>query len=97
MIIKYKHWIFNILPGWLTGLCLWRVLLFRAADPPASLVAHELVHFDQFKKLGVVVYGVKYWYFHFRYGYKNNPFEIEAYLKQHDTGYIQRAVKILAK
>lgn len=40
---------------------------------------HELVHFEQMDREGTIRFCVKYLWFAARYGYWNNPFEIEAY------------------
>ena len=39
---------------------------------------HELVHWEQYKKLGTIGFYAKYLYYNFKYGYWNNPMEIEA-------------------
>lgn len=39
---------------------------------------HELKHIEQFKRYGIVGYLVKYTVASIRYGYYNNPFEVEA-------------------
>lgn len=40
---------------------------------------HERVHFEQMEKEGTIVWHVKYFVFLARYGYRKNPYEIEAY------------------
>jgi len=42
------------------------------------LKRHEECHWDQYKRMGLVKYYVTYVFYHFKYGYKNNPMEIEA-------------------
>lgn len=42
------------------------------------LIRHEQVHWQQAQKLGVVRFYVQYLWFNLRYGYHNNPMEIEA-------------------
>jgi hypothetical protein len=42
------------------------------------LVRHELEHWAQAQRLGVVRFAFTYLYFTVRYGYWNNPLEIEA-------------------
>ena len=39
---------------------------------------HELVHWSQYEKLGVIGFYVKYLYYSHKYGYWNNPMEVEA-------------------
>lgn len=42
---------------------------------------HELVHWEQYKQLGAIGFYVKYLYYNFKYGYWNNPMEVEARAK----------------
>jgi hypothetical protein len=39
---------------------------------------HELVHWEQYKRLGVIGFYAKYLYYNFKYGYWDNPMEVEA-------------------
>lgn len=48
----------------------------------SSLRRHELVHIEQIDREGPVMFTIKYLYWHFRYGYRANPFEREAYAKE---------------
>jgi len=43
-----------------------------------KLLEHELVHVDQINKLGAIKWTLTYFYYQLRYGYANNPFELEA-------------------
>jgi len=52
-------------------------LTFDALDNK-GLQAHEEVHMDQYEKHGTVKFIVLYVWYSIRYGYRNNPFEIEA-------------------
>jgi hypothetical protein len=42
------------------------------------LTQHELVHWQQYKRMGVVKYYATYLYQVLRYGYRNSPMEREA-------------------
>lgn len=44
----------------------------------SGLIAHETVHVKQIQEFGAVKFTLKYLWYQIRYGYKNNPFEIEA-------------------
>ena len=46
------------------------------------LMAHEMVHVEQIKRLGWLRFYATYLYYQIRYGSDKNPFEIEAYKKQ---------------
>ena len=43
-----------------------------------KLIRHETKHIEQMKKDGKIWYLIKYHYYWIKYGYKNNPYEIEA-------------------
>ena len=42
------------------------------------LIAHEQVHLDQVQRLGPAKFTVLYLWYNLRYGYWNNPLEVEA-------------------
>ena len=44
----------------------------------AQVEKHERQHIEQMKRDGRFAFTLKYLFFQFRYGYKNNPYEIEA-------------------
>lgn len=52
-------------------------LTFVALDNK-GLRAHEEVHMDQYAKYGTAKFLALYVWYSIRYGYRNNPFEIEA-------------------
>ena len=43
---------------------------------------HELVHIEQYKKHGLVKFLTLYLWYSIKYGYYNNPFEVEARKKE---------------
>ena len=43
-----------------------------------ALLRHERKHLEQMQRDGKLVYSIKYSYWLLRYGYWNNPYEIEA-------------------
>jgi hypothetical protein len=45
---------------------------------------HELKHIEQYKQEGLLFFIVKYLAYSIRYGYENNPFEIEAKLAEYN-------------
>lgn len=45
---------------------------------------HELVHIEQIGRDGAVRFSVRYAWFLVRYGYRSNPYEIEAYRREND-------------
>lgn len=55
-----------------------RVYIRPSCIHDSGLIAHELVHVAQIKRLGAVRFAVVYLYQLARYGYWNMPLEIEA-------------------
>lgn len=45
---------------------------------PIKLYKHEQVHIEQVKREGRFKFICKYLYYNIKYGYKNNPYEVEA-------------------
>jgi hypothetical protein len=43
-----------------------------------KLIRHEKKHIEQIQEQGRLKFAVKYTYYTMRYGYQNNPYEIEA-------------------
>lgn len=43
-----------------------------------KIYKHELKHIEQVKREGRLKFICKYLWFNIRYGYKNNPYEVEA-------------------
>ena len=43
-----------------------------------KLIRHEMKHIEQIQEQGRLKFAVKYTYYTMRYGYWNNPYEIEA-------------------
>lgn len=39
---------------------------------------HEMAHWAQYERMGAVMFYVRYVWLSLRYGYRNNPMEIEA-------------------
>jgi hypothetical protein len=66
------------------GVVIGRRILF--AEPVANLspeiFKHELEHAYQVMREGTWRFYLKYFYYSLRYGYHNNPFEIEAFAQQ---------------
>ncbi|MBP6688068.1 MAG: DUF4157 domain-containing protein [Lacibacter sp.] len=45
-------------------------------------VKHELAHVEQYRRLGIFKFLLLYTWYSMKYGYRNNPFEIEARAKE---------------
>lgn len=46
-----------------------------------DLLAHERVHIEQIERDGPVAFSIKYLWWLARFGYRANPYEIEAYAR----------------
>lgn len=56
----------------------WAIYILPDRLTDASLIKHERQHEQQIKQHGVVKFYIKYLWYNFKYGYFNNPFEVEA-------------------
>ncbi|EGI72911.1 hypothetical protein PH505_bb00590 [Pseudoalteromonas distincta] len=62
--------------GWTSN---WGVIYLRPEQiDNERLIAHEQVHAMQIQRDGYVWQPIKYAYYCFKYGYENNPYEVEA-------------------
>lgn len=52
------------------------ILLERLSS--TRLIRHEMAHWQQYKRMGVVRFYALYLWYLIRYGYRNNPMEKEA-------------------
>ena len=74
-----------LLGGYLSGMgrpaaavTLGRTILFHpSVEPGARLLRHELAHVEQWRR-HPFTFPFRYTAAHIRFGYRNNPFEIEA-------------------
>lgn len=61
----------------------WRTIyVLREHWEVAELRRHELVHIEQIERDGAIKFTVLYLWYLARYGYRKNPYEIEAYARQ---------------
>lgn len=56
----------------------WAIYLHPTRIADMKLIRHEIKHAEQMKRDGVLRFLVKYLWWSVRYGYWNNPYEIEA-------------------
>lgn len=54
------------------------VYIMPGSENDQSLIRHEEKHLEQIKKDGIIIFTIKYLWWTLKYGYKNNPYEIEA-------------------
>ena len=58
------------------------IFIFVTDKSNESLVSHERIHIRQQWKEFIVLFFIKYLYYRYRYGYRGNPYEVEAYKNQ---------------
>jgi hypothetical protein len=63
-----------------SGICLPPFGIFILPDRlmQRSLVLHEQCHWHQAERMGLLRWAITYLWYNLRYGYYDNPFEIEA-------------------
>lgn len=54
------------------------IYLLKESIDDVKLIRHERVHWAQYERMGALMFYAKYLWFNLRYGYWNNPMEIEA-------------------
>ena len=54
------------------------IYMYPGYENNEALIKHEMVHIEQIKREGRIKFFFKYTYYWIRYGYKNNPYEVEA-------------------
>lgn len=81
MIKEAKHLVklFLVSTGY-AGITLppFGIYILKERINETTLRNHELVHWEQYKKLGTIGFYAKYLYYNLKYGYWNNPMEVEA-------------------
>lgn len=56
-----------------------RIYVLEAYQSRNDVLRHELVHIEQIERDGAVMFSIWYLWWLFRYGYWDNPYEVEAY------------------
>jgi len=54
------------------------IYLAPGYEQHAALIRHERKHLEQMQRDGKLIYLIKYTYWLLRYGYWDNPYEVEA-------------------
>jgi len=79
-----KSWPFIWLnPRW-KGKAIWPFIFHADQIPSRTLIEHEKIHLKQQARGLIIGFYLKYFYYNWKYGYENNPYEIEAYKHQDD-------------
>lgn len=76
----YETWLLRRVFRWIGGITLGHRVYFKhaKADIEAWRVEHERVHVWQVEKHGIVKFYLTYLFYLLRYGYRANPYEVEA-------------------
>ena len=61
-----------------------RIYIIRERLDDAILRRHEMIHIEQIDRDGVVLFCLRYVWWSARYGYWNNPYEVEAYARERE-------------
>ena len=77
-----------ILPG--------RIFVRRGARLGSRLLAHELVHVEQLRRMGLLRYWWTYLQFLLRCGYREHPLELDAVVRSAEPRFLERASELLA-
>jgi hypothetical protein len=73
----------------------WNTIYYidEVAMADKCLVTHEMVHVRQMQNYGKILFMIKYSYYTIKYGYRNNPYEVEAYNAQEMCNQIRSIAK----
>ena len=80
---KFNHWIPQLLN--VGGIALYPFILFAQSKYSVrnkpTLYKHEWIHIEQYRR-GYFKFVVTYLWYQITKGYKNNPYELEAWARQ---------------
>ncbi len=63
------------------AMAVWPFIITKEKTISDQLLRHEKVHLEQQKRGWLIGFYIKYFYYQLKYGYANNPYEIEANTK----------------
>jgi hypothetical protein len=79
MKVLYRSWLAKlVLPKRYIAITLGSRVYTPLASLSAATLRHERAHVEQWKRHGVAWFLVLYVWYHLKYGYNRNPFEVEA-------------------
>ena len=67
-----------LLPRRYIAITLGRHVFTPLATLSEDVLRHERVHVEQWRRLGALRFLTRYLWYHCKYGYQQNPFEVEA-------------------
>ena len=85
-IVEFKR--IPFVKKWVDGIAVYPFIFIkkkeRTPDEYRTLLEHEKIHIRQQLKGWIIGFYVSYFYYSWKYGYKENPYEVEAYEHQGD-------------
>jgi hypothetical protein len=87
-IITSKKIPIPFVPDWVDAITIFPFIFVkdkpRTEDEYRTIIEHEKIHIGQQLRGLLIIFYIRYLYFSWKYGYKKNPYEIEAYEHQDD-------------
>lgn len=65
------------------AMAIWPFIIIKG-EVSRTVIEHEKIHLRQQLNGWLIGFYIKYFYFQWKYGYENNPYEVEAYKHQND-------------
>ena len=81
LIVKFKSggWIHWFTPKSIRATVIGRTIYIKKGYLVSQIsLPHELIHIEQWHRLGSIKFSIMYLYYQIRYGYDKNPLEQEA-------------------
>jgi hypothetical protein len=75
------------------AMAIFPFIFVRGENVSQKTINHEKIHFAQQKELFIIGFYILYLIFWIIFGYRNNPFEREAYKCDLNLSYLNRRVK----
>lgn len=75
------------------AMAIFPFIFVRGKAVSKKTINHEKIHFAQQKELWIIGFYILYAFFHVKFGYKHNPFEIEAYKNELNAKYLETRKK----
>lgn len=86
-----------LVPGWAVAQVLLpeRVFVRRGVELSRRLLAHELVHIEQIRRMGVLRFWWTYLILLARWGYREHPLELDAVVRSAEPRFLDWADSLL--
>ncbi len=64
------------------AMAIWPFIITKDKTITDTVLRHEKIHLKQQLNGWLIGFYIKYFYYQWKYGYQNNPYEIEAYKQE---------------